>query len=155
MRTAPETWTPDLVEAWLIDSVRWVNRSGGVAGPGGYRSSMPAPHFTLGDRIEEGWDPEEVDEDAPARISVGPEEADRMIAALSWVGDMITAAGLPVMAGAVNAHIEHKATRVPARVAYERRGINRATGPGLARKGLVRISIELDKRGEPVWPTRG
>jgi hypothetical protein len=154
MTRNPDTWTPDLVESWLVDAVRWCNGAGGLAGPGGYRTSLPTPHFTLGDRLEEGWDPEEVDDEATVKVALGPEEADRMNAALNWVGDMITAAGLPVMANAVNAQVEHKATRRPAKVAYARRGLNHSTGPRLAQKGLVRISVELDRKGEPVWPKR-
>lgn len=150
--TQHDQWTPELVEDVLVEAARWTNRTGGLAGPGGLRSSMPEVHMTWEDRVAE-WGIPEVEPDEipePARRP-SAREAQRLNDACHWVADHIASRDLPVTAHALNAYIAAKAMRRPVRSLFRDRGVNEARGLKMARKGLAIISVALDKKGEPVW----
>jgi len=103
----PDHWTPDLVEARLIEAIRFARAVAGRAGPAGIGSGMPIFTPTMEDFLEEGWglpDPPEEDEGEDVVTAYSPEAATRLLGALEWVADLL-APGHPNRARAVNAWV--------------------------------------------------
>jgi len=149
----PDHWTPELVEERLIEAVRFAGRIAGRVGPAGIGSGMPDFRPTIEDFLEEGWGlpapPDEEEETTPALPS--PEQVTRMIAALSWVADLL-APDHPGRARAVNAWIFAQAHYRPfAKVARER-GLSRSFAYTMRDQGLSILSQKLQASGVPPWP---
>lgn len=150
----PDHWTPELVEARLVEALRWVRFTAGRVGPGAVRSAMPVYVPQLADYLEEGWGlPERApDDDLEARPHMpGAEEISQLEAALSWVGAILAPRSVE-MARAVNAVAFSKACAIPFSRIAKQRGISRATAYRLRDRGLSIISVHLDQEGVPPWP---
>lgn len=150
----PDHWTPDLVEARLVDAVRWMRFSGGGVGPASIRSAMPIFIPSLRDFAEEGWGlPERADEDEDLETRERPPTLEEIAAledALTWVGGIIAPRDID-MARAVNAAVFAKAYDIPFTAVIRRRRMDRRTAYRLRDRGLSVISVVLDQRGVPAW----
>ncbi|MCA1776098.1 MAG: hypothetical protein LC676_10950 [Loktanella sp.] len=153
IRDDPEQWTPDLLEAQLIEAVQFAARTFGRTGPADVGSAMPEFRPTLDDFLENGWGlpepPDEDEETTPALPS--PAQVSRHMAALEWVADYL-ARDHPARARAVNAWIVSKATGVPFSKIIRRKGMQRSFAYTQRDRGLSLLSQILDERGVPVCP---
>jgi len=84
-----DVWTPKIVGDYLIDAIKWAQRSGGSVGPAGFRNGMPDPALSSEERALEEWpsmfEIEEFDPPkAPTRRSLSPAKVSQMERILVW-----------------------------------------------------------------------
>ena len=148
-----ESWTPEVVEARLIEAVRYVQRVGGRAGPAGYISLMPEFRPTLEDFLAEGWPLPDDDEEAgetAMMLQLPAHAVSQRLAALVWVADLLAPSHLGY-ARAVNAWIMARVYNLPFKVVLRDRKIGRQVAYTHRDRGLALLSVRLDRAGVPVW----
>ena len=142
-------WTPDLVQEAISEALRWLRHAGANDGPRSYGSGMPKPALSIEERLAAGWDAVADSDDAEVRLNPDRAQIARYESALLWVPDILA----PIdedMARMVNVYCACKAFSH----SFSRNiTIDRASAYRLKDNGLVRLSVALDRRGEPVWQT--
>lgn len=147
-------WTPDAVEAELIEAARWLYHAGGRAGPMGFVGSRlhDAP-LSLHEHIEAfGGPPERADLDDEAEQErqrerlhyrlMSAERVDQLEAALRWPARYV-APRQPDAARALQAWIAAKAARRGFAPVCRSRGLNRTLAYRWKDRALTIISVGL------------
>lgn len=151
-------WTPEYVEARLLDALRWAKYNVGPAGPAGIRSGMPTFKPTLQDFAESGWglpeiaDPDDIPDDDRLYLQTTPEEVDRHTAALDW-SRLYLARHHQQEAIALNLYLLCQVNGLPVRREIKRRNhvnMSAATFYRKKAKALTILSMTLAARGEPL-----
>jgi hypothetical protein len=149
-------WTPEAVEAQLVEALRWAKYNAGRVGPAGIGgvSGVFSLVSTLEDHMEEGWGiPEVAGDDVPdekqIRPAATPEQITRHEAALQWPADYL----LPDYKGSARMVGLWCACQVGKRSfngVCKARGVDRHAAMQLRDRGLSLISQGLTRDGVPV-----
>lgn len=148
-----DVWTPKRVAAELVEAVLWARQFGAIAGPSGYRGSLPSFQPTLDDHLDEGWGlPEVAGDDVPdgrpLRIPVSAERAQQLGETLAWVGQYVVPTN-PGSARMLSLWLKYQ-TQGSTRgfePAVKRMGIARGHAYRLRDRGLALVAAGLDRDG--------